>query len=81
MVKGYLPASKLKRSFTASVVCGRAIAVTAQSDQIVIKVVLPVPGVNETTQYYGDPYFGQVFLVITNTMVLLGRMIRPTNKT
>jgi len=62
MVKGYLPASKLREALQQVLFAGRAIAVTAQSDQIVIKdVVLPVPGVNETTQYYGDPYFGQVF--------------------
>lgn len=62
LLKGYLPSGKVREALQQILFAGRVIAVTAQSDQIMIKdAVLPVGGMNEEPQYYGDPVYGELF--------------------
>lgn len=61
-LKGYLPAGKTREALQQILFAGRAVAITAQSDKIVITDAgLPAGGMNEAVQYYGDPLYGAAF--------------------
>ena len=61
-LKGYLPAGKTREALQQILFAGRAVAITAQSDKIVITDAgLPAGGMNEAVQFYGDPLYGAAF--------------------
>lgn len=62
LLKGYLTAGTVREALKQVLFAGRAFALTALSDKILIKdAVLPVPGINDSPAFYSVPFYGACF--------------------